>query len=65
MMVRAVPFVERLRAISLFELKLVTIWLVGSVKLPTLVPDGVISPRVMGDVTPKLPSTPAFANTPG
>lgn len=65
MSVSAVPSAERLRASSLLDEKLVTIWLVGSVNVPTLPPDGVISASVMGDVTPKLLSTLSLLNTPG
>jgi hypothetical protein len=56
MKVIAVPSVERLRATSDLELKLVVTMEVGMGSVLTNVPTGVNWSRKMGDVTPKLPS---------
>ena len=56
MNVIAVPSVERFSESSDFELKLDTIRPVGTGRLFTSVPVGVIWSRKMGAVTPKLPS---------
>src|SRR5580704_19542311 len=63
MNVTTLPSVERLRASSDLELKLVTIMLLGMASVLTVVPDGVIWSRKMGEVIPKLPSTTSLLKT--
>src|SRR5271165_4276872 len=56
MKVITLPSVDRFSPSSDLELKLVTIMLLGTSKVLTVVPDGAIWSRKMGEVTPKLPS---------
>jgi len=57
------PSLDRLRAISDFEGKLVTSKLVGTAKVLTSVPPGVSWSRKIGEAIPKLPSTAALFQT--
>src|ERR1700722_1378188 len=75
MKVSSLPSVERLRAPSDFELKLVTSWLLpgwmlgmellGSSRLSRRKPEGVIWSRKSFEVIPKLPSTRSLLKTKG
>src|ERR1700721_888992 len=75
MKVRNLPSVERLRAISDFELKLVTSWLLsdptkgrellGTSRLSRRKPEGVIWSRKIFEVMPKLASTRTLLKTSG
>src|ERR1700677_799962 len=75
MKVRSLPSVERLRAISDLELKLVTSWLLsermlrsellGTSRLSRRKPEGVSWSRKMVDVMPKLASTSTLLKTSG
>src|SRR5579872_1219426 len=57
------PSIDRFRASSDFELKLVTILSVGTAKVPSFQPSGVMSSRKIGEVIPKLPSELALFQT--
>src|SRR5437773_1433662 len=63
MNVIAVASVERFRASSDFELKLVTTIPGGMASVFTSTPPGVIWSRRMGDVTPQLPSALSLFHT--
>jgi len=63
MNVREFPSTERLIASSDFELKLVTIKLLGTVSVPSRVPLVVRLSRKIGEVMPKLPSVAALFQT--
>src|SRR5271170_1244409 len=75
MKVRSLPSVERLSAISDFELKLVTSWLLsvrtllrellGTSRLSRTNPEGVSWSRNIFAVMPKLPSTRSLLKTNG
>src|SRR5215831_2953788 len=59
------PSVDRFNASSDFELKLVTIWSVGTASVPSCSPLVLRLSRKMGDVMPKLPSGPSLLKTVG
>jgi hypothetical protein len=57
------PSMDRFRASSDFELKLVTIRSVGIRRVPSNRPSVVMLSSKIGEVMPKLPSEPALLNT--
>src|SRR5580704_497544 len=59
------PSSERFKANSDFELKLVTIWLLGIASVPRRWPSVVMLSRKIGAVTPKLPSAESLLKTVG
>src|ERR1700733_16337773 len=65
MNVSDLPSVERFSASSDFELKLVTIWLVGTVSVPRRRPNVVMLSRKIGELTAKLGSDTSLLNTVG
>src|ERR1700722_3307786 len=65
MKVMDLPSVERFRASSDLELKLVTIWSLGIGNEPRRKPPVVRLSRTIGDVMPKLASAASLLKTPG
>src|ERR1700722_13936427 len=63
MKVRLLPSAERFRASSDLELKLVTIWLLGTCSSPSKKPKGLRFQRTIGEETPKLGSLLALFQT--